>query len=834
MKIRPAAILLLIACFALSGRAEEGPVLSAAGKPVRLAFQGVDAGEARAMEKSFAPVLEKLAGLAPEVTAVAADAALPESSLVLRIIDDPKATDDAFSIRSEGGRVVIAARASMGLRFGFYQLMERLGCKFWSWDDEEIPLLKEVNVGPLDYSWMPPIRMHDLYNQEAMTKKSDFVHKVRAVSPLQFTANHVIQPMLRKFAEANPKEVFPLVKVRDKATKAVTKEVREFNNLHYCYTAAGIGEALAAELEKEVIKRKGDVKHFIYFAGMGDWYGGMCECDRCQKIYDEEAWTNPDGKKIPGYSATLLMMINKAAEILEAKYPGIQVGTLAYMSLEAPPAKTVPRDNVIIYVPRLRHDGSTAANNPKGGNRGFWLNLERWCAIAKDRVYVWDYGANYHSFLYPYPVLYTMAESIKAYCGLGIRGMSIQGNYDSMGGDQVVMNNWVWSRLMSDPSLDTEKLVGEFTDGYYGPAAPAVRKYLKELEASAKSPGVPRISEFSNAVESYLTPKVQESLAACIAEARAAIAAPENAKYLPRVNDLAMGVETARLWKQGPMKEVDGRYIRADFGYDTSAEAMQLLKSNRRGAGPDEFSSGRAPWLDFLSWHGGPVKTLRQDELSVKIWPAKAGSIGPVMNGPTPVIKRSYDKSLRFAEFENSGDPNAARFFGDAGIGLWESETKHINSQEVRLLDSTSFRVDYFDRRVSKAKATSSAVHAIYTVYPIGTGTKNVTVAYRDQAGTWHDLPALPAPGAGREIKLADVTGWRVTSPTAVVTDDYALIASSGTTESVNSGRPHLSGWVEFNKDGNLTTVSNFQMENIGFDEPVHAISRTVKIEKQP
>jgi hypothetical protein len=59
------------------------------------------------------------------------------------------------------------------------------------------------------------------------------------------------------------------------------------------------------------------------------------------------------------------MMINKAAEILEAKYPGIQVGTLAYMSLEAPPAKTVPRDNVIVYVPRLRHDGSTAANNPR-------------------------------------------------------------------------------------------------------------------------------------------------------------------------------------------------------------------------------------------------------------------------------------------------------------------------------------------------------------------------------------------------------------------------------------------------------------------------------------
>lgn len=38
---------------------------------------------------------------------------------------------------------------------------------------------------------------------------------------------------------------------------------------------------------------------------------------------------------------------------------------------------------------------------------------------------------------------------------------------------------------------------------------------------------------------------------------------------------------------------------------------------------------------------------------------------------------------------------------------------------------------------------------------------------------------------------------------------------------------------TEINKDGNLATVSNFQMEGISFDVPTHTISCTVKIEKQ-
>lgn len=834
-RFRPPALLvgifLIFLISPVSASAEDAVVLSQDGVPVKMVFHGVAKPEADQMGKAFAAVLEKMTGRSPEILVLPSGDDVPAGSLVLRQVENASVTDDSFQIRVESGRVEVTAGAPIGLRFGFYELMERLGCRFWAWDDETIPLLPTVRVEPFQFSWSPPFRIHDLMNQEAMTGKNDFAHKLRSVSPLKFTGNHNIQPMLRQFAEAHPQEVFPLVKTRDKATQAVTGEVRKFNNLHYCYSAPGIAEALAAELEKEVLKRKGNVRDFIYFAGMGDWYGGYCECERCTKIYQQEAWQNADGKTLLGLSATLLQMVNRAAEILEEKYPGIQVGTFAYMSLEAPPGKTVPRQNVSIYIPRLRHSGSTAADDPQGGNRTFWLNVGRWAEIAPGRVDIWEYGANYDSFLLPYPVLPTMAKNIKAYHEMGVRGLMIQGNYASMGGDAVVMNNWVWAQLMRDPARETDELVAEFTDGYYGPAAPEVRAYLKELDASLRGTGCPDVNEYSKALETYLTPDVLQKLGAHIAAARQLVAAPDQAPYLARINDLAMGVDSARLWTEGSFREKDGRYIRSDFGYDTFPEAQQLWKNNRRGTTPTELSAGRAKWLDFLSLHGGPVATLQGDDLSVKIWPAKAGRLGPVVLGPAPVIMGTEDKLIRYAEFDGAPAEKSARIAGEGGIGAWDPDTKYLAEQAISLPDGRSIQVDYLDQRVSKSPKWNSAPHALYTTYPATASPDDIQFAYRDKAGTWHDITTLPT--KGRDLTFPEVTGWRVTQRRAIVTDELEHIKAHADTPPINPKRPHLSGLLGVNAEGNYYTVSNIQVDETRFDAPVQGLRRILKIQER-
>jgi len=213
-------------------QAGEGVILGGNKQPVPLIFQGLEKADAANMGKAFGTVLEKMTGQPPATTDLPAGAEPPANSLVVRLVPDLKASDDAFQIRTEGGRVVITSGGVMGLRFGFYEFMERLGCRFWAWDEETIPSQPEIHVPPLEVFWIPPFIIHDLMNQEAMTRDNDFAYKLLGISSLQFTGNHNLQPMLRNFADAHPKEVFPLVKTRDKATGKVTKEVREFNNLH--------------------------------------------------------------------------------------------------------------------------------------------------------------------------------------------------------------------------------------------------------------------------------------------------------------------------------------------------------------------------------------------------------------------------------------------------------------------------------------------------------------------------------------------------------------------------------------------------------------------------
>ena len=122
-------------------------------------------------------------------------------------------------------------------------------------------------------------------------------------------------------------------------------------------------------------------------------------------------------------------------------------------------------------------------------NKPFQRNLEQWLKIAPGRVYVWEYGANFNNFMMPFPCLRSIAANLKYYHRVGVQGVMIQGNYVSTGSDMVALKNYVWRKLLWDPSLDVDTLAGEFCQGYYGPASDEVIQYVNALEDSVRKPG---------------------------------------------------------------------------------------------------------------------------------------------------------------------------------------------------------------------------------------------------------------------------------------------------------------------------------------------------------
>lgn len=521
----------------------------------------------------------------------------------------------AYRTRADGRQLQLVGSTRRALFIAVFALLEnQLGCRWWSANEENVPQSPTITLPVLNEVHKAVFRQTELMNLEASARTNGFEYKLRGVSTEKMTGSHTLYRLLAPYGAAHP-EIYPMV------NRKIGK--RKPNKLHFCYTAPGIAEALAHALETQVEKRDGNVRDYIYFAGMGDWYGGTCQCDDCRKVYEEEVWIRPDGKQQNAPVSTLIRMINKTAAILAKKHPGIRLGTFAYMSMEGPPGKTVPADNVVVEVPHLRHCIVHGVDQCEK-NKIFLMNLQRWCKLAPGRVYVWDYTVDFgENFLYPFPVIHAIADNIKLYARLGVAGIRLQGDYVSTGSDLVVLKNWVWSKLLWNPELDVDRLIATFCNGYYGPAAKDMIAYVDDLEQSVMQNKKQHLNEFArlNKLRQWiLTDERMARLKERIAAARKAVAG--KAPYARRVEEAAVSLEAVELWHKRKLVEKDGRLMQLfpDGPHDTYQRALHMLQNSRQ-ASPREWGMFRSYHQRLLVLHGGPLVKLKRGDLAVEIAP---------------------------------------------------------------------------------------------------------------------------------------------------------------------------------------------------------------------
>ncbi len=108
-------------------------------------------------------------------------------------------------------------------------------------------------------------------------------------------------------------------------------------------------------------------------------------------------------------------------------------------------------------------------------------NIKDWSAVC-DHLYLWDYCTNFRNYLQPFPNLFTMAENIRAYRDLGIKGVLQQGNFSYGGGAALDdLKAYVIARLLWNPDMDVHALVDEFTEGVYGKGGPYMKEYIYKI-----------------------------------------------------------------------------------------------------------------------------------------------------------------------------------------------------------------------------------------------------------------------------------------------------------------------------------------------------------------
>jgi hypothetical protein len=182
----------------------------------------------------------------------------------------------------------------------------------------------------------------------------------------------------------------------------------------------------------------------------------------------------------------MLRFVNAVAADIEPQFPNVAISTLAYQYTRKPPALTKPRHNVIVQLCSIECSFCRPLADER--NKAFRDDLVGWSKIS-DRLYIWDYTTNFRHYVMPHPNLRVLGPNVKFFVDHNVKGIFEQGAYQSYGSEMAELRAWVLAKLLWDPSHDEELLTNEFIEGYYGPAAPDIKAYLKITHDAVEASG---------------------------------------------------------------------------------------------------------------------------------------------------------------------------------------------------------------------------------------------------------------------------------------------------------------------------------------------------------
>ncbi len=401
-----------------------------------------------------------------------------EQGVCIRLIQEALGDDDSFSIRSSKDGALIKG-GKRGIIYGAYELLERLGCRFFTATIEKVPTLTEIVLPELDISQSPAFcyREHNYYE---LTKYSRFAVKRRlngAHHPIREKHGghkayawfvHTFQTMVPPsvYGESHP-EYFALYD---------GKRVTDLHVNQLCLTNPDILD-IAVESVRAALKARPDAE--IISISQNDW-GRSCECEKCR---ERDAFHG-------SAAGTLLEFVNAIAERLEPEFPNVTFDTLAYNYTRPIPREIRPRHNVCVRLCSIEAcfahsfescDDDRGVTLPDGTKTDFITDLRNWGSIC-DNVYIWDYTTNFGHYPAPHPNWHVLQPNIRAFRKNNVKGVFEQACGASAGStDFNELRAYVISSLLWNPDADVEALITEFTDYVYGEAAPFVREYIEYI-----------------------------------------------------------------------------------------------------------------------------------------------------------------------------------------------------------------------------------------------------------------------------------------------------------------------------------------------------------------
>jgi uncharacterized protein DUF4838/glycosyl hydrolase family 67 len=499
---------------------------------------------------------------------------------------------DGYWIRVQGNSVLIAGSPKRGAMYGVYTLIETLGVRWWTPSETFFPKTKTVAVPAMNLREVPKLEYRDMMYRFVFDPAGQLWcarNKLNGMawSPTPeklggrytFVGNlvHGSHQTLRRGGGKITPEMQALVKGKR-------------TNAQLCLSSPDTLKAMVDGVLAS-FKKTPDARFVVI--GQQD-NRNYCRCEKCAAI----------DKKEDSHCGHNLAFANRVAEEVEKRRPGSAICTAAYEWSRKPPKTIRPRFNVFITLCSIEcdfaHPLATAENEV---NKAFRKDFTDWGKICP-RLYIWDYVTNFRHHLMPFPNLEAIVPNIKFFADNGALGVFEQGAHKSRGSEFVGLRSWVMAKALWNPDLDGRKLIEEFVNGYYGPAAPHILAYIDIIhEPARKSDFVMRI--YRELDGPYIAPDVMARAEVALREAEEA--AGGNADIERRVRHAHMPAWYV-LAKRGPgsptWKAVDaalGETGKLDMAH-IAREFAQVVKDHRINAVADGETIEH--WLAWLQDYG--------------------------------------------------------------------------------------------------------------------------------------------------------------------------------------------------------------------------------------
>ena len=422
-------------------------------------------------------------------------------------IDAAALGEEEWVIRTVGKNLVLAGGRPRGTLYGVYEFLERqAGCHWLEMKTEVVPTRPNLKIDRLDIRAKPWFWMRDLgcglgtgddrwlYFIRNKTYRYDFKGRTNFFPVGAFYPLHGSPHVGHSFSYfVNAKDWFethPEYFSLDASGKRLPA-YDEAGPGQLCLTHPDVRRITLEKLREYIAKdrelaAKGYIsKHQslanavppprVYMIGQNDKYDAHCKCTNCQAIAKSEG----------SESGPLVDYLNWIGEQIEKEYPDVVLKTFAY-NLTQPPPKTIrPRKNVMIGWCDVysKCDGLRPLSHP--WNKDHYEQIKAWGEAAPCLGIGDDYWTTL-SYYSEFPLPWTMAQclgpDIRHYADCGCTTYFAEtAYYMDPGKNFIDLEYWLAYQLLVNPHQPVDPLINIFMEGYYGPAAPDMKKYYNYL-----------------------------------------------------------------------------------------------------------------------------------------------------------------------------------------------------------------------------------------------------------------------------------------------------------------------------------------------------------------